>query len=506
LPKPIIAILVIGVAIILTLSFVPYSLTRLSEAGRGAVAVLMPPTAPAPASEAAPPAPVQTPSFDVAEWYTSREEEPEKHGVLIEALDGSRALASHNADNTFNPASLIKLATSLVALRRLGANFRFETRVYTEGTVDSSGTLRGKIYVKGNDPTFGDVAGAMIGRELRARGINDATEGVAVSPDFSFNYSESPEDSAERLARVMTFDKAKAKAERENRNSRNRQDKKERENRNDNSRQEKRANKNAREERNDKNNARVKKGDRKEQPVAEKEDSNEATREGTKESSTGDAKQSALVSDPPAGEPMFVLRSYPLREILLYMNAHSSNFVAERIGALVGGPEGIARFLVDELKLPPEQVSIERASGREHNRMTPRGLVAVVRALNAEAKRQGMRLEEIMPVASDDVGTLRRRFAGTPLEGALVGKTGTLTSEVDGGMASLAGVIYTQNAGAIVFAILDQGSHISENRELEDQLLADIVTLGDTPINLPEISRDTPRRILPSTSLEISDR
>jgi D-alanyl-D-alanine carboxypeptidase/D-alanyl-D-alanine-endopeptidase (penicillin-binding protein 4) len=498
-PKPVVVILVIGLALILTLSFVPYSLTRLSDAGRGAVAVLMQPSASAPASEAAPPVPVQTPAFDVAVWYASREEEPEKHGVLVESLDGKRALASHNADKLFNPASLIKLATSLLALRRLGAGFRFETRVYTEGTVDADGTLRGKVYVAGNDPTFGDVSAALIGRELRARGIKDATEGVVVSPEFSFNYSESPADSAGHLARVMAFDKARQKNERDNRDSRNRQQKKERENRDERNRGEKRADKNARNEndvgeRRDAEDSRSKKGDRNEQSAAQ----SEKLKEGEGES--------PLVGQPPAAQPVFVLRSYPLREVLLYMNAHSSNFVAERIGALVGGPEGIRRFLVEELKLPAEQVVIVTASGREHNRMTARGVVAVVRALDAEARRQGMRLEEIMPVASDDAGTLRSRLAGTPLEGALVGKTGTLTSEVDGGMASLAGIIYTERAGAIVFAILDQGSHISESRELEDQLLTEIVTLGDSPINLPQISKDTPRRILPSTSLEISDK
>src|SRR3712207_802206 len=64
-----------------------------------------------------------------------------------------------------------------------------------------------------------------------------------------------------------------------------------------------------------------------------------------------------------------------------------------------------------------------------------------------------------MPVASDDYGTLRRRLVGTPLESAVVGKTGTLVHD-DGGMASLGGVVYTQRAGKVCFVMLSQGSGV----------------------------------------------
>jgi D-alanyl-D-alanine carboxypeptidase/D-alanyl-D-alanine-endopeptidase (penicillin-binding protein 4) len=412
--KPIIGMFVVGLIIILTLTFVPYSL--IERAGQVVSAVITGQTGDA--AQSVPP-PASLPAFDAAAWYASRGEEPEKHGVLIESLDGRRVLASHNADSTFNPASLIKLATTLVALRRLGADYRFETRVYAMGETDQEGTLRGKILVAGGDPTFGDVAAALIARELRARGIKKVSDELAVTPEFCFNYSESPEESAERLSRVMQFKETQR-----------------------------------------------------------------------------------AVSVAPQGKPLFVMRSHRLRDMLLYMNAHSSNFVAERVGGLVGGPEGVRRFLLEELKLPAEQVEIRRASGREQNRMTARGVLAVIRALESEAARQGMKLEDLMPVASDDYGTLRRRLAGSPLEGAAVGKTGTLTAEVDGGMASLAGIVYTQEAGVVVFAILDQGNQIAENRQLEDQLLAEVIVTQDIP--RPLSTPDKPRSLLPATSLSIT--
>ena len=198
--------------------------------------------------------------------------------------------------------------------------------------------------------------------------------------------------------------------------------------------------------------------------------------------------------------PAFVFRSYTLGEVLLYMNAHSSNFVAERLGDLVGGPEGIARFLVEELKLPAEQVRLATASGRQSNAMTPRGILAVIRALDGEAQRQGLKLEDIMPVITNDYGTLHGRLRDTPLGGAGVGKTGTLPIQYDGGMASLGGIIYTSQNGPVVFAVLDRGGNIWENRQLEDQLLAEVLTTFDSTVPVPV---QTPRQILPPSGLRI---
>jgi D-alanyl-D-alanine carboxypeptidase/D-alanyl-D-alanine-endopeptidase (penicillin-binding protein 4) len=416
--KPIIAMLVVGIAIVAGLTFVPYSMVERARDAVSAV-ITQPPQVAAPVLPAPTPTP---PAFDAEAWYVGRGEEPGRHGVLIETFDGTRVLAAHNPDAAFNPASLIKLATTLVALRQLGAGYRFETRVYTEGEVGDDGTLRGKVTVAGGDPTFGDISAALIAKELRARGIKRITDELAVTPEFCFNYSESPVESAERMSRVMQMKE-------------------------------------------------------KQRTLAE--------------------------TQPPSHvKPLFVLRSYPLRNVLLYMNAHSSNFVAERVGALVGGPEGIKRFLVEELKLPASQVEIARASGREHNRMTARGLLTVLRALESEATKQGLKLDDLMPVVSDDAGTLRRRLIGSPLEGAAVGKTGTLTAEVDGGMASLAGVVYTESSGMIAFVILDQGNQIAENRQLEDELLSEVVVNNAVP--RPIATPDKPRPLLPADTLTIT--
>ena len=145
-------------------------------------------------------------------------------------------------------------------------------------------------------------------------------------------------------------------------------------------------------------------------------------------------------------------------------------------------------------------MQLATASGLEINRMTPRGLVAVIRALDEEARRQGLELVDIMAVASGDYGTLRRRMVGTPLESAVVAKTGTLVHD-DGGMASLGGVVYTQKYGKVYFVVLNQGSAVAESRQLTDELLSEITLSQDAPAPIPKPEK--PRHQLESTDLEV---
>jgi serine-type D-Ala-D-Ala carboxypeptidase/endopeptidase (penicillin-binding protein 4) len=413
--QPIFWMIAAGLVVISVLSFIPHLIKARVILDNAATLVSS-----ADEPSTAPPNPIRSePSFDAASWYLARNESPETHGVIIETLDGTRTLASLNADVTYNPASLVKLATSLLALKKLGANYRYQTRVMLDGGVDAKGKREGRLYVQGNDPTFGDAGASLISKELRSRGVERLSE-VVVSPEFCFNFSNSPEESAGRLAKALKL---------------------------------------------------------------------------------GNPKTS--VATETGGQLLTVVNSNPLSDMLLYMNARSSNFMADKIGALIGGAHGVQQFLIDELKLPADYLTIATVSGREHNRMTPREVLTIIRALIEEAKRQGLEPADIMPVASDDAGTLRRRLAGTGLEGAVVAKTGTLTAEVDGGMASLAGIVYTQDQGPVLFAILDQGNRIWDNRQLEDQLLTEVINAHAKP---QVIAGPTPRRLLPAINVVIGDK
>jgi D-alanyl-D-alanine carboxypeptidase/D-alanyl-D-alanine-endopeptidase (penicillin-binding protein 4) len=406
----------VGLAVTLALTFTPYSL--ITRARKAVVAYIEVADSPA-LKELAAATPTPTPPFDLVRWYTDRGDDPARHGVFVQSFDGKATFAELNADVGFNPASLVKLSTTITALKRLGKDYRFETKVFVEGTVDRAGALHGKLTIAGNDPTFGDFHATLVAKKLAARGIKKFKEEISVTPDFVFNFSDKPDESATRLAKVLKFE-----------------------------------------------------------------------------------PKTFSVEAAPSGEPAFVIESFPLSDILLYMNAHSSNFVAEHLGALVGGPEGVRAFLVNELKLPPEQVTLSTTSGLEVNRLTPRGLVAIIRALDEETSRQGLKLTDIMAVASDDYGTLRRRLVGTPLEGAVVAKTGTLVHD-DGGMASLGGIVYTHRYGKVCFVVFNQGSGVAESRQITDQLLAEIIFSQDSPA--PMQMPDKPRHMLESTDLEVKE-
>ena len=65
--------------------------------------------------------------------------------LSIETLDG-KVVSSQAENDQFNPASTLKLATALVALRTLGPDHRFATGVWTDGVIDkTTGVLNGSL-------------------------------------------------------------------------------------------------------------------------------------------------------------------------------------------------------------------------------------------------------------------------------------------------------------------------------------------------------------------------
>src|SRR5688500_662772 len=112
-------------------------------------------TAQTPPTEQSTPLPVVSPQQTPTP--NGRETAPAVYGlqgVLVETLDG-RTVSAQAADQTFNPASSIKLATALVALRTFGPNYRFTTGFWIDGSFDkATGEIVGNLYVTGRDPSF----------------------------------------------------------------------------------------------------------------------------------------------------------------------------------------------------------------------------------------------------------------------------------------------------------------------------------------------------------------
>src|SRR6185436_17949775 len=97
---------------------------------------------------------------------------PEAQGLYIESLDGTTILADHQSEVPFNPASVIKIATSFAALDKLGADYRFETAFEADGQIDKkTRTLEGDLVLQARgDPELGTpVVNSLVQEVIRSR-------------------------------------------------------------------------------------------------------------------------------------------------------------------------------------------------------------------------------------------------------------------------------------------------------------------------------------------------
>jgi serine-type D-Ala-D-Ala carboxypeptidase/endopeptidase (penicillin-binding protein 4) len=116
-------------------------------------------------------------------------------GIQIMEPASSKVLLEVNPDKTFLPASVLKVITTSTALERLGPDFRYRTGVYTDGELESDGTIsRDLILVGRGDPNLMDPYGelletpALIGlaEQLKAMGVTKV-EGDIVGDDSYFD-------------------------------------------------------------------------------------------------------------------------------------------------------------------------------------------------------------------------------------------------------------------------------------------------------------------------------
>ncbi len=74
--------------------------------------------------------------------------------VYVQDVSESAPLLTFNAQVPRNPASVMKLVTTLVSLQELGPGYRFKTRIYADGPVDQNGHLKGNLYIQGEGDPF----------------------------------------------------------------------------------------------------------------------------------------------------------------------------------------------------------------------------------------------------------------------------------------------------------------------------------------------------------------
>jgi len=340
-------------------------------------------------------------------------------GVLVQTPDG-KVVSAQSEYQGFNPASAVKLATALIALRTFGPQHRFATGVWTDGTLDkATGVLSGNLYVSGRDPSFHYEHAISLARELNNLGIKQVTGDLVVAPGFTMNFNSSSRRSGEQLYDTLDSTLRYADAI----NAWNYQ------------------------------------------------------RALLKESTAPETVPSVAVMNAvlvgpvaPTAKLLLTQKSSKLVDILKVLLCYSNNFMAERIGEGLGGPSSVQQQLTTLLGIGPSEIRLSSLSGLGSNRISPAVMMKIYRALLAELKKNGLSASDILPVAGIDPGTLKERFTGPAWQGSVIAKTGTLV-RTDGGASALVGQMKSASGEILYFVIMNQRGNVVRFRENQDYLV-----------------------------------
>lgn len=338
-------------------------------------------------------------------------------GVLVQTVDG-KTIMDTASDQTFNPASNVKLATALAVLKTLKPNFRFQTKIYTDGAFNlATNAIEGNLYIVGNDPSFNFEHAVAIADALNKLNVRQINGDVIVSPAFSLAYSPSAVRSGALLVQSLDANKRSA--------------------------------------------------------VATRAWQNQVTLNKQQSSVYPHVTVSGKVSteELPTNLRLLVTHeSSPLKDILKACLSYSNNFLAERLGDAIGGYYNVERVVEQAAKIEPAEFQLASSSGLGINRVTPRAMMSVFRALHGELAKYKMSITDILPVAAVDEGTLKNRFTDFRQRASVIGKTGTLPNS-DGGVSSLVGQMGTANNGMLFFVIFNQRGNVNSFRNYQNQLV-----------------------------------
>lgn len=359
--------------------------------------------------------------------------DPERLLFHAETLEG-HVLASKAADRPFNPASVVKVGTTLWALDELGPGHRFTT-VFGHRPEDrlENGVLEGDLVVHGGgDPDLQVENLFLVAAELNRQGVYAASGDLVVSGQLWCGWENGVETRIRdpRLrapvagARVLeAFDpQGWSRSTRASWESMARR-----------------------------------RGLDPERPPRVRV--------------AGGARAGAVAEL----EALVHHRSAPLALVVRRFNVYSNNDIV-RLADGLGGAEALQRFLVGRVG---PGIRLATASGERVNRMTARQAVELVRQLVTATRAAGSDPGAVLPVLGCDPGPTRRMFPAfirPSRRGAAVVKTGTLTT-TDGGVAVLAGLVTTRDRGEVVFAVAAPrtGRDLRPWRRLEQAWLLDLV-------------------------------
>jgi serine-type D-Ala-D-Ala carboxypeptidase/endopeptidase (penicillin-binding protein 4) len=129
----------------------------------------------------------------------------ETQGLLIESLDARTVYADLNSNVGFNPASVIKVATSFAALSKFGPEYHFETALYSDGTINKkTRTLKGNLVLFATgDPLLATADVSRLVREAARAGISRVTGDLIVTGPFTYASFYTTERATKALAKAL---------------------------------------------------------------------------------------------------------------------------------------------------------------------------------------------------------------------------------------------------------------------------------------------------------------
>jgi D-alanyl-D-alanine carboxypeptidase/D-alanyl-D-alanine-endopeptidase (penicillin-binding protein 4) len=181
--------------------------------------------------------------------------------------------------------------------------------------------------------------------------------------------------------------------------------------------------------------------------------------------------------------PLVEYRGRPLADILFPILNSSQNWFAEMLLKILGrelggagswdaGLEVERRFLVDSVGIDSSAFSAEDGSGlAAGNLVSPRAFTRLLSYMAGHPKRSPF--FAALP-RSGQPGSLLRRFMGTPLEGAVVAKTGSIDR-----VNTLSGYIDRPGGGRLAFSI-EANAHAVSGRAMLAQIDSIVVEIGRT--------------------------
>jgi D-alanyl-D-alanine carboxypeptidase/D-alanyl-D-alanine-endopeptidase (penicillin-binding protein 4) len=145
------------------------------------------PTEPAPK---VPAAPTGTPA-ERSKWLSQRIDEilaapslaGAKVGISVADVDTGRPVYGKADATLYNPASNVKLVTTIAALATLGPEFRWKTALYTDGI--KGGEVEGNVYLKGaGDPSLVGEDLWKMASDLASLGVKKIGGDVAIDDTY----------------------------------------------------------------------------------------------------------------------------------------------------------------------------------------------------------------------------------------------------------------------------------------------------------------------------------